>query len=161
MSTTTEYLLQGTATSLLTTELNSLAAGNYALSSNSWNNVSGTTNFNGYVQALIEIYLPTPSATFAANSAVAFYFIKSLDGTNWEDSAGPLTSQQGALLSAQTPDYQWPIRAISTSQRFVRKVWIPPGYFMVMLGNLQGSGTQAFASSGNTVKLLPFTTQGV
>lgn len=161
MATVSEYILQSTATSVLTTELNGLAANNYGLSSSSWNNVSATANFNGYTEGEVEIFLAAPSATFTANSAIALYFIKSLDGTNWEDSCGPLVSQQGALLSAQVPDYQWLIRAIATSQRIVRKVWIPPGQFMVMLGNIPGSGTQAFASTGNTVKLLPFTTEGV
>lgn len=160
MTTTTEYLLQGTPTSVLTTELNGLADGSYALSSSSYNNVGATANFNGYTEAEVEIFLAAPSATFAANSYVYLYFIKSLDSTNFEDSAGPLVSQQGALLSAQQPDYQWPIRAIATSQRIVRKVWLPPGYFQVMLGNIQGSGTQALAASGNTVRILPFTTQG-
>lgn len=161
MSTTTEYLLQSTATTVLSTELNSLGAGSYALSSSSFDNENPTANFNGYTQALIEIVLATPSAGFAANSAIALYFIKSIDGTNFEDS-----ESAGAIVSVQAPDYQWPITGTSADgtakgKRIVRKVWLPPGNFKVMLGNIQGSGTQALAATSNTVKILPATTQGV
>lgn len=156
MSTTTEYLLQGTATTVLSTELNGLGAAAYALSSSSFDNESGTANFNGYTDALLEMDLAAPSAAFAANSAIYLWWIKSQDGTNYEDS-----ESGGALVSAQAPDYQWPVAATANAQRIVRKVRIPPGNFKVMVANIQGSSTQAWAATGNTVKLKPCTTQGV
>lgn len=156
MATTTEFIVQGTATTLLSTELNSLGASSYALSSSAFDNEQGTANFNGYTDALIDIHLAAPSGAFAANSAIYLWWIKSLDGTTFEDS-----ESSGSLVSAQLPDYQWIVAATANAQEIVRRIRIPPSNWKVMIGNIQGSGTQAWAASGNTIKVKPFTTQGV
>src|SRR5690242_729422 len=90
MATTAEYIVQSTATTLLSTELNTLAASAFSSAGAAINNVQATSNFNGYTNATLELVLAAPTAAFASNSAIYLWFLKSVDGTNYEDtSANP------------------------------------------------------------------------
>lgn len=151
MSVTPEYLPQSTSTALLATELNGIAAGAFSTLGGAFNNVQGTANLNGYPYAELEVVLAAPSSSFAANSALNLWFVKSIDGTDYED----------ASTTTRPPDCAIPLRTDGVAQRTTITVKLPPGYFKGIAQNSQGSGAVALAASGNTVKILPFTVQGV
>lgn len=88
-----------------------------------------------------------------ANSLVEMYFIVKIDGTNWEDytrgasAVGPANGYAGAFPVAATTSLQ---------QIACRRVELPSSDFLVMLINKTG---QAFAASGNTLKVRKYSEQ--
>lgn len=141
----------GTIATLLSTELNSLANNTNAISSTSYNNAQGGGGGDGYTEALLELFL-NYSVAPTANTGFSIWFLTRPDGTNFEDGGASVTP-------ARTPNVVVPVRAVTGNQRIVRRVMIPPGVFHTLIRN-NGTG-QTIASSGNTVKLLPFTPEGV
>lgn len=124
--------------SLLTTGLNSLANGSRALSA------AITTNREQYAD--FELVATFGSAP-AADSPVYLYFLKQVDGTNYEDGGTSLTP-------SAPPDVIFTVRAVTTAQREIRnRVVLPNGTFEVLLVNASG---QAMAASGNTVKWVTY-----
>ena len=154
MATTAEYIVQATPTTLLSTELGNgtgLAANTFSAAGAAVNNVQATSNLNGYTNAYLELVLSAPSAAFAANTAIYLWFLKSIDGTNYEDtSANP-----------RPPDVIIPVEANGSAQRITMDIKLPPGQWKPIAENVPGSGTQALGASGNTIKILPYTYQGV
>lgn len=148
MATTRKYLLGSQAT-LLSTELNSLANNGTALGG-AFNNTQGQTG-DGYVLCDAELVVTYGSAA-AANSAPALWFLGTQDGTNYEDGDNSTTP-------ARLPDVVFPVRAVTTAQRIIRRVLLPWGLFKPLLKN-DGTG-QAMAASGNTLKIRPVTEQMV
>jgi len=150
MSVTPEYLPQGTATTLLSTELNSLANNTFSSAGSAQNNVQATSNFNGYPYARLVFSLAAPSGAFAANSALYFWFLRSIDGSTYEDGS----------TTTRPPDVVIPLRTDGSAQVTEVDVQLPFGNWKPIAENVQGSGSQALASTTNTVKVLPFTVQG-
>jgi hypothetical protein len=141
MATTTLYV-EGTIATLLSTELNSLA-------NNALNIGSAYSSGGNYVMADIEANVTFGTAP-TANTALVIWFLRAPDGTNYEDGGTSVTP-------ARLPDVVIPLRAVTTAQRVVRRVAIPPGTFKPLLKN-DGSG-QSLSASGNTIKILPVTFQ--
>lgn len=150
MATTEKYVL-GSISSLMTTELNSLANNALAAAGSSYSNVQGGGGGDGYTLCDLELVV-TFGVAPTANTGVSVWFLARPDGTNFEDGSSSVTP-------ARLPDAVFPLRAVTTAQRVVRRVALPWGVFTALLKN-DGSG-QAFASSGNTLKVLPVTPQGV
>jgi hypothetical protein len=153
MSTTRKWVQQGSAVTLLSTELNSLAAGGLAVSSSTINNSQGQANLDGYTRAFVEMNLAAPSASFANNSTLDLWFLKQV-GSQVEDGSSSVTP-------ARPPDLSLPMQGNGTAQHVILDVRLPPGTLSILARNNQGGGSQALASSGNTVTLQAYTDQGV
>ncbi len=152
MATVTKGLLQNAVTTLLTTELNSLAAAAFCTLGTAIDNEPGVSNFDGYIEAELEFHLAAPSGAWAANSALNFWFIKSIDGgSTYEDGS----------TTTRPPDIAFPLRTDGSAQTTVVEAWLPIGFWKPMVQNSQGSSTQAFAATLNTVKVKPKTYEGV
>lgn len=150
MSTTEKYAV-GTIATLMSTELNSLADSTNALASAAYNNTQGGGGGDGYAEGLLELVV-TFGTSPATTGAVSVWFLAQPDGTNYEDGGSSVTP-------ARVPDLQFPLRAVTTGQRITRRTLLPPGNFKPLVRN--DSTGQSFAGSGNTLKVLPFTPQGV
>lgn len=123
---------------LLSTGLNSLANGSRAISS------AITDNREQYAD--FELVVTFGSAP-AADSPIYLYFIKQIDGTNYEDGSTSLTP-------SAAPDVIFTVRAVTSAQREIRsRVVLPNGTFEVLLVNASG---QAMAASGNTLKWITY-----
>jgi hypothetical protein len=85
-------------------------------------------------------------------TGISVWWLQKPDGTNAEDGGTSVTP-------ARPPDVVVPVRAVTGAQRIVVDAGIPPGPFRPLLRN-EGTG-QAFAASGNTLKIRPFTYDGV
>jgi hypothetical protein len=135
--------LRGTATTALTTGLNSLA--NNALVASSA--ITLSTGEPGYQRCEAELVLTYGTAP-TANTACVVWLLREVDGTNYEDGSSTVTP-------GRNPDLVFPLRAVTTAQRIVVVGDLPPGSFVALLRN-DGTG-QSMASSGNTLKLRPVT----
>ena len=138
----------GTQTSLLTTGLNSLANNALAISG-AFDNTQTTGAGAGYTLCDVELVATYGSAP-TANTAVAVWFLGSQDGTNYEDGDASITP-------ARMPDVVFPVRAVTTAQRIIRRAWLPWGLLKALLKN-DGTG-QAMAASNNTLKVRPVTAE--
>lgn len=156
----TEKYLVGTTTTLLSTELNSLASSSTAGaissvggSSGVFNNAAGGGGLDGYTLADIELSIPSPAGTLTANTGANVWFLTTVDGGSTYEDGG------SAVIPARSPDVVFPVRAISTAQVIHRRnVLLPPGSWKVLIQHNTG---QTWAASGNTVKASPSTLQGV
>lgn len=134
----------GSLATVMTTALNSLADDARALSGE----VDNTTALDFWDDLeLLVTYGTAPDA----GAVVECYVVPSVDGTNYTDGSGsvepPATTFAGVF----------PLRAVTSAQRVaLRGVQLPPGKFKYLLKNTAG---QAMASSGNTLKRLPYKTQ--
>lgn len=131
-------------TSLLTTELNSLANNALAISS-AFDNTYAAAG-NGSVLADMELVVQFGTNP-TAGTGVAVWFIQTQDGTNYEDGDASITP-------ARRPDLVIPVRAVTTAQRIIRRVTLPAGKFKALAKN-DGTG-QSFAASANTLKIRPY-----
>lgn len=145
-----EKQLLGTIATLMSTGLNSLANNGLVLGS-AFDNTIGGGGGDGYSFADVELVV-TFGTNPTANTGIAVWFLGAPDGTNYEDGDSSTTP-------ARLPDAVFPVRAVTTAQRIVRRVYLPPGLLKPLLRN-DGTG-QAFASSGNTLKARPYTPEGV
>jgi hypothetical protein len=146
MATTTEKYALGSQATLLSTGLNSLANNALALSS-AFNNVEGGGGGDGYTLCDLELLVTFPVAP-TANTAVVVWLLGSQDGTNYEDGDASTTP-------ARLPDAVFPVRAVTSAQRIIRRIWLPWGLMKALLKS-DGTG-QSFASSGNTLSIRPVT----
>jgi hypothetical protein len=148
MATTEKYLL-GSQTTLLSTELNSLANNGTALGA-AFDDTVGQAG-DGYTLCDVELVV-TYGVAPTANTGVSLWFLGTQDGTNYEDGDGSTTP-------GRAPDVVFPLRAVTTAQRVIRRVWLPWGKWKPLAKN---DGTnQAMAATGNTVKIRVVTTSGV
>jgi hypothetical protein len=152
-----KYVL-GTTTTLLSTELNSLASSATAGAISSvggtsglFNNTVGGGGFDGYPWGRYELVLAAPAGTLTAGTAVLIWFLGNVDGTNPEDGSA-------TVIPSRPPDLVIPVRAVSTAQRITRIAKLPPGNWYALLSHATG---QAWGASGNTLKVSPFTHEGV
>lgn len=153
MSTTRKWLPQASAVTLLSTELNSLAAGSLVRSTATLNNSQGQTNLDGYTRAYILASLAAPGAAFAANSTLDLWFLKQVGGTTEDGTSG--------TTPARPPDVSMPLQPTANASNVIQDIRLPVGTMYVLARNNQASGTQALAASGNTVSLQAYTDQGV
>jgi hypothetical protein len=159
MATTTKYAL-GSVVSLLTTELNSLASSS-GLTAGAISSVGGTSGlfnntaagggFDGYEWGRYELNLGAPAGTLTAGTAAYVWFLGTVDGTNYEDGSA-------TVIPARPADLVLPVRAVSTAQRISVVAPLPPGNWFALLSQNTG---QAWNASGNTLKVVPVTDQGV
>jgi putative methionine-R-sulfoxide reductase with GAF domain len=139
--------------SLLTTELNSLANNTNTAAGAAVTNAVGQSNLDGYTRGKVELVLAAYTGTPTANTCVKVWFLKTIDGTNYEDGSASVTP-------ARRPDVVIPVGAIASGpQRVTVECWMPVGTFKPMARN-DGTGI-TFAASGNTVKVLLNTDTGV
>jgi hypothetical protein len=134
---------RGTATTALSTGLNSLA--NNALVASSA--ITLSTGEPGYQRCEAELVVTYGTAP-TANTACVVWLLREVDGTNYEDGSSTVTP-------SRNPDLVFPLRAVTTAQRIVVTGDLPPGSFVALLRN-DGTG-QAMAASGNTLKIRPVT----
>lgn len=139
-------------TSLMTTELNSLASAAAALG------VEYDNSTNLYLWGLFELNV-TFGTNPTANSTVDLYLIPAPDGTNYDDAV------TGAAGSAPATSYVggFPLRAVTTAQKVpvgagLQLISLPPAKFKAFVVNRSG---QAFPASGSTVKMVPYRYQSV
>lgn len=151
MSTPTlETLAQGTLTTLLSTELNSVASASFSSLGSAFNNVQATSNFNGYPLIDVLLNLAAYSGTPTAGAAIYLWFIMAVDGTNYDNSGSTITQPPDVIIP-------WDALASGPYQRTVRGILAPIGNFKAIAQNV-GSGV-SLASSGNTIKIRPTTMQ--
>lgn len=116
-------------------------------------NTQATSNWNGYVRGKLELVLAAYTGTPTTGTGVSVWFVKTLDGSNYEDGS---TGNQPARM----PDRFIPVRALASGpQRVIVECLVPVGTFKVLAKN-DGTGI-TFASTNNTVKILLNTDQGV
>ena len=155
MATVLKQIVAGSAVSLLTTELNSLANNSNGSAGSAVNNVAGgTSNADGYVRGVVELVLAAYSGTPSAGTGVSLWFLRSIDGgSNYEDGSSSVTP-------ARMADVVIPVRSLASGpQRVAVPCWLPAGYWKPLARN-DGTGI-SFASSGNTVKVTAETDEGV
>jgi hypothetical protein len=99
----------------------------------------------------VELYV-TFGSTPTANTGISIWFLREIDGTNYEDGSSTVTP-------TRNPDVVFGVRATTNAQRMIKTCMLPPGNFKPLVRN-DGTG-QAFAASGNTVKIRPVTLQSV
>lgn len=144
---------QGTAVTLLSTELNSVPNNTMSSTSSAFTNTQGTSNWDGYQRGKLELYLATYSGTPTAGTGFSVWFLKTLDGTNYEEGVAGNTP-------ARRPDVVLPLRALASGpQRVTVECFVPVGTIKVIAKN-DGTGL-TFAASGNTLKLLLNTDESV
>jgi hypothetical protein len=141
----------GSIATLMSTELNSLANNTNVAASAAYDNTPSSGAGDGSPLAEIELVCTFGTAPTAGTS-IALWFLQRPDGTNYEDGSSSVTP-------ARAPDCVLPLRAVTTAQRVVIEVAIPPGPFIALARN-DATG-QSLASSGNTIKIRPYTLDGV
>jgi hypothetical protein len=146
----------GSATTLLSTELNSLAssATGAAISSvggtsGVFNNTYGGGGLGGFTLGQFELELAAPAGTLTAGTAVLIWFLTTVDGTNYEDGSA-------SVIPARNPDLIIPVRAVSTTQRITKVAPLPPGNWFALLSQATG---QTWGATLNTLKVTPITSQ--
>ena len=141
--TTHKHLSLQSPTTVLNSELNSLASAALSSASAAYDNSSGLYIFCG-----VEYTIAAQGSARAAGAALALFHSVSLTGT-----AQDLTVES-PLFDSQTLD------AATTARIHSRYgMWIPPSATIKYA--LQNNTGQAFASSGNTVKIVVWYTQSV
>ena len=134
------WAANGTATTVLSTGLNSLASNASALSN------SYTTS--GWMLARVTLTI-TYAVAPTVNTGIDLYAIQSSDnGTTWSDGSGSVTPTGGLIKT-------FGLRAVTGAQVIVDTVLIPPGP-LKFLARSNGVG-QTAASSGNTITIEPIT----
>jgi hypothetical protein len=143
---TTFKLSAAAIATLMTTELNSLAATTGAIASAGYDNSTGLYFWGDF--ELNATYAVAPTA----NKTVDLYIIPALDGSNYDDGSAsilPITCYVGSFV----------VRNIATAHKLVlRGIPLPPTPFKAILYN---AADQALGASGNTLKMVPYYEQGV
>ena len=131
-------------TTLLSTELNSLASNTRVLSPSHDNGID--LAFWADFELLAD-YGTAP----AAGTLVELYLVQSVDATNFIDGSASVVPQASTHIGS------FELRNITTDQRLVIEgIRIPPREFKIILWN---KGGQAMSASGHTLKMRKYTTQ--
>lgn len=156
MATVRKWKYAATPVSLLTTELNTALAGTGYLStvggsSGVFTNLDGggTSNLDGYTMGRFELGLATGN-TIANEGVFWVWFIRQMDGTNFEDGGS-------AVFPKRQPDLTFFPRNVTTAQRIIEEAPLPPGVWKALALMTNCGGAAQLASSGNTLKVLAFT----
>lgn len=140
-----EAYLQSAIATLLTTELNSLANNTNAAVGGAYANTAGRP------YAEFELFVNFGVAP-TAGSQVLVWLLARPDGTNTEDGSSSITP-------ARIADVVFPIRAVTGDQRIVVRAPLPPGTTYPLARN--NATGQTMAASANTLKVRPYTFEGV
>jgi len=145
MPTTVNLIAQGTLTTLLSTELNSVGNNAYSTLGAAFNNVFATLNFQGYPLADIMLNLAAYTGTPVVGSYIGVWFIPAIDGANYDNA--------GTTISVG-PDAIIPVDALASGpyQRTIT-CKLPFGLFKTLAYN-NGTGI-TLAASANTIKIRP------
>ena len=127
-------------TSLLTTELNSLASGSATAASSA---IANQTNLDMYA----DLWLHLASFSPGTNPYVVVYILEAIDGSTYPSATASVLRNQASQVLCTIP---LDTTAATAQDVVVRNVLIPPGSFKVVLDNQSGA---ALASSGNTLKM--------
>jgi hypothetical protein len=151
----TEKFVLGPIGMLMSAELNALApSATFAAGAVSTavynNNQGGPAGFgDGFTMGAVELFVSGFAAAAPAGSAAYVFFLVSV--FDQEDGSA-------AIIPARAPDVVLPFRAAAGNQRIaIRDVWAPVGSFRTLLTH----NATAFPVSGNTLRWLPYTRQGV
>lgn len=135
------------ASTIMTTELNSLANNATAISSE----VNNTSNL--YLFDDVELYTNTFGSTPTAGSVIELYQVVALDGTNYEDGNASIDPPASNLVGV------FNIRASTSAQRHVlRMIPAAPLKYKYVVKNKTGVALNA---SSNTVKVVQYRYQTV
>ena len=134
----------------LTAELNNLGPNGFSAQSANIDNTIGVANIDGFTWCRIEAQV-SHGANPNPNAAVYVWFIKTIDGTNFDDAP------TGSFITGP-PQATIPITQGKLGTRQSVDAACPFGLFRIVVQNA-GSG-QTWAASGNTVTLLFATPQG-
>lgn len=140
MATTVKWSTPGAFTTLLSTELNALAAAGVSALSPTYDNSTALDLFGDFQIDVTFGSAPT------ANGALQVFIIPAPDGTNFG------TAQfSGAIIGG------WLIASNTTQQLYtIRGIPLPPSKFKIQL---QNGASVAFPATGSTVKMLPYSYQ--
>ena len=145
---TIKQLKYETIVSVMTTELNSLANNARAISSALGGDATDANLLGDWELVVTFAVAPT------VDTLIDLYLVRSIDGTNYED--GSATVRPAATAYAGS----FQVRAVTTAQPLaIPDVPLPPGLFKAIIYN-NGTG-QAFAATGNTLKVRPHNRQVV
>lgn len=133
----TTWTARGSATDLLTTEMNSLADDGSAISGSEFDNSS-----NLDILCDLEFNLASIDLSAQNNPAIYVWFINNLSGQ--EDGSG-------SIIPARAPDVIIPLREVSAAQVVaIARIQCPNISFDTVVQNKTGA---AFAASANTLKI--------
>ncbi len=130
------------ASTVLSTELNRLAAASNAISA-AIDNTS--TGFAGMTYSDWELYLAAPGTARSTGAYVGFYIMPSIDGTNYGYGSATLDPSPNKLIGTFVPDASASARYCSLTH-----VILPAGKFCVLVDNQTGA---SLMSTGNTLKM--------
>jgi hypothetical protein len=150
VSTTVSQSANATATSVLTTELNSLANNAWTAASAVIDNTIGGTG-NGAMICTVEL-LAVFAASPTAGGAITGWFLKTVDNSNYE------TTPTASIGQQRLPDFVIPVVTGQTTTRTSVTMRCPPYKFKVVVQNTATG--QAMAASANTLKIMWVTPQG-
>lgn len=145
-----ERYRRGSIATVMSTDLNNMANNALVVAAADFDNAAGGTG-DGFTMAEYEAVFTFGTAP-TAGTVLAGWWLATPDGTNREDGSTSITP-------ARAPDFVFPVRAVTTAQRIVVDAPLPVGAVRMLLKN-DGTG-QALAASGNTVKIRPYTYDGV
>lgn len=135
-----------TIVSQMTTELNSLANNARAISSDLGGDATDAPLYGDF--ELVVTFGTNPTV----DTTIDLYLVRAADGSNYEDGDASVRPSPDAFAGS------FPVRAVTSAQRIViRDVPMPPGFYKTVIHN-NGTG-QAFAASGNTLKVRPHNLQ--
>lgn len=138
----------GSVSTIVSTELNSLANNSQVVSSVAGS--SGVITVPAQPQLRVELFVTFGTAP-TAGTTILVWFLQTIDGgTTYEDGSSTVTPTRNA-------DVIFTVNAITTGQHLQKIVDTPISNFKVLVKN--NGTTQAFAATLNTLKILPFTRQ--
>jgi hypothetical protein len=149
MASLEKFVLSSQST-LLSTELNSLANNALAIGS-AFDNTVGQTG-DGYTLCDIELVTGTWGGAPSLGTCISLWFLQTQDGTNYEDGDASTTP-------ARMPDVILPLRTVSTAQRVIKRALVPWGKFKPLAKN--DATAQTMNATGNTIKIRMITRQSV
>lgn len=167
MATTLQMLPNsGGIQTILSTELNSLAFGAPAIGS-AIDNIQATGSYSGYPFCQLELVIAALAAAPMVNNVVSFWFVRSADGTNYEDGSA-------SVVPLREPDALFFPLSVATAQRLIgvngtgadrgsTRVRVPVGKWKPLFqwNRATNTGVTGMASGGNTVKIITDTDQQV
>ena len=138
------YTAEGSQSTVLTTELNSLASGTLSSLSSAFSNDASTER---YPLAMVEVYLAAQGSNRSAGSYIVIYLVPEADGTNY-----------GSITDECADNYVWATFSIDDGALAARYLVahglpLPPSDMKFAFKQVTGVGS---ASSGNTVKITPY-----
>lgn len=146
MATISRKAYTTSLTSILTTELNSLATATNSAASST---VDNSTNLDLYADFLLQV---TWGTNPTAGNSCDLYLIPSPDNTTFADGGGAVNPAKNLLVGS------FYVRAVTTAQAMTLFNVLIPQYFKLVLINNTG---QAMAATGNTLKYRTYSLQSV